>query len=196
MSPGSTNPARAAALALTAALSLLLGGCASHAGEFRVSSLESIYSPAGAFWGFVRITDSTVFVHVDSASVEVSGLSSPASPPGMTHLTVRALLVTTKETGWRELAASDEFLVGETFRWGETRHVGAHVFVMPRPDDVPLDSAWVVFEFQAGRASGAMGRPVRTFACSPTNLTGRSADAKRRALALRRDYLQACQLVP
>jgi len=167
-------------------------GCRHSASLPPFSSLTSDYAPAARFWQRVAVTDSTVTLHVDSALVVVPGPFTPASPPSVSAINVRALLVVEDSVGWKLLDASKAQPVADTLRIGESRKLGPMTFVLEPAPGTVLSLAFVVFEFRARAIENRGGFAVDTFVCSPTNVRGASKASRRRVQALEVNYIRAC----
>jgi hypothetical protein len=173
---------------------LSLAACAhSRINPVRTSSVGSTYSPAGRFWGTVSMTDSAVLIHVDSGLIADGGQRMNNPPASLASLGVTALLVATEGTGWRELERSAELRVADTIRYGESAELPRHTFDVPRPQAIPFQSTWIVFELRSTPLLLGRRRMGLTYACSATNLRGAPREAKRRAEALKQSYLAVCQ---
>ena len=209
------RPARHASVALLALLATTACAHLPRRGGspgFEISSLESIYSPAGRFLGSWRVTRDAIEVRVDSALVTAPwpGGGTSAEPMVVREdgrivdvrplvsvgTRVKALLVTSVELtpgqprAWTAHAESEPVIVADTLRLGDVRKVTDLRFRIARPADVPLERAWLVFQLEGaptGRGGGG-----RTYACSPHNLAGPAESSAERAGTLADNYTLAC----
>jgi hypothetical protein len=208
---------RPASVAVVLAALLATSACAHarRAGSrpgFEISSLESVYTPAGRFTGDWRVTHDAVEIRVDSARITAPW---PGGTPGAEPMAIRedgrlvdtrplvavgtrvtALLVTAaaltpgQPRPWTAHAESEAVPVADTLRVGDERMVTGLRFRLPRPAGLGLDSAWIVFRLESGSARG--GTPQQTFACSARNLAGSEDAAGARAEVLAENYTLAC----
>lgn len=180
---------------------------------FEISSLESVYSPAGRFRGTWRVTRDAIEVRVDSALVTAPwpGGGTGAEPMVMREdgrivdvrplvsvgTRVTALLVTGADLGsgqpraWTAHAESAPVTVADTLRLGDVRTVTDLRFRIARPADLPLDRAWLVFRLEGAPSRGGRS-DARTYVCSPRNIVGPSESAADRADVLADNYTLAC----
>ncbi len=209
------RPARHATVALLALLATTACAHLPRRGArpgFDISSLESVYSPAGRFRGSWRVTRDAIEVRVDSALVTAPwpGGGTSAEPMVVREdgrivdvrplvsvgTRVKALLVTSVELtpgqprAWTAHAESEPVVVADTLRLGDVRTVTDLRFRIARPADLPLDRAWRVFQLE-GAPSGR-GGGGRTFACSPQNIAGPAERSAARAETLADNYTLVC----
>ncbi|MDF1505103.1 hypothetical protein [Roseisolibacter sp. H3M3-2] len=211
-------PAPRAATALALAALLSATACAHGRGGarrpgFEISSLESVYTPAGRFTGAWRVTREAVEILVDSARITAPwpGGTAGAEPMAVREdgrlvdtrplvavgTRVTALLVTGaaltpgQPRPWTAHAESEALAVADTLRVGDVRTLTGLRFRLPRPAGLALDSAWIVFRLDSG-PSRSGGAAQQTFACSPRNLAGADDAAGPRAEVLAENYTLAC----
>jgi hypothetical protein len=182
--------------------------------DFEISSLKSVYSPAGRFLGSWRVTRDAIEVRVDSALVTAPwpGSGTGAEPMVMREdgrivdvrplvaigTRVKALLVTEapltpgQPRAWTAHAESAPVTLADTLRLGDVRTATDLRFRIARPADVPLERAWLVFQLESATKPGEDGATGRTFACSAHNLAGPREAAAERAGILADNYTLAC----
>lgn len=178
---------------------LLAAACTSlrrhgRAPDFEASSLASIYLPAGRFRGFVVVDSSRLEVRVDTAIV--------VAPASTRDLRVSVIVATNDSTAGYTVAGSANdvrpwLLIAESeaVSIGDARLLHDLRFTVALPERASLARAWLIFRFH-GRAGDPRGLggggDVRTFACSITDLAGRTRAARARQRRLAANYLAAC----
>lgn len=176
--------------------------CAHSPPRVDVSSLGAPVPLRGYFAGEVRMDDDAITLLVDSAQVVVAGTdgSSGGGVPrigaaALTDITVRAVLATDSAGHAIPLGVSGAVEVADRMHAGEVRELRKAEFALPVPQDVRLADVWVIFQLRAlAHNEGEQPQEILAYACSATNLAGRSASAKRRAGRLRASYTDACRL--
>jgi hypothetical protein len=196
------------------------GGCVHNPPRLDVSSLGTKARLTGRFSGVVRVGSDEVTLLLDSVRISASrwdgesgaddgarGARAERQPTSdrtandgsvgweLTELSVRAVLASDSSGSTIPLGVSSAVEVSGTMRAGDERVLRDVEFALPKPIDMRLTEVWVVFQLRAiARGAGSTTQEVLSYACSRTNLLGRSKSATQRAQRLRASYTEACRL--
>ena len=160
----------------------------------RVSSLGTSQRLTGHFVGRTTIERGVLTVHFDTARVRVHRIAPPDSAT-LEGISVRAVIATDSAGRWIPMGVGAAVAVAETMRGDEVRELWGLELSVPLPPAARVRDLWIVFQFRAThRATDGQAVPVLSYACSETNLMGRTRSARARATRLRADYVYACRL--
>ena len=209
---------RGALTALVNSLAALLCACAAARARtvpgWNISSESSDYSPTARLAVSMRALLSrpdSILVVIDSGSISAPGLQPPAAPADMSNLYMTALLTEPtrapirdpRTPPWSAIVESDSVYIADSLRLGQTRRLPRMRFALPRPANLDLKRALLVFRI-TGKASTqdvhlANGTViparlnagnVRVYACADWTLDG-FVDMER-ARGLAQAYSAAC----